>query len=40
MMDGLVLLEERDNIENVIGFSLDELIKQALEMSFYGITKK
>lgn len=40
MMDGLVLLEERENIVNVIGFSLDELIKQALEMSFYGIMKK
>lgn len=40
LMDGLILLEERDNIENVIGFNLDELIKQALEMSFYGIIKK
>jgi AcrR family transcriptional regulator len=40
LIDGLVLLEERDNVVNVIGFSLDELIKQALEMSFYGIMKK
>ncbi|MBN1573213.1 MAG: TetR/AcrR family transcriptional regulator [Deltaproteobacteria bacterium] len=40
LMDGLVLLEERDNVVNVIGFSLDELIRQALEMSFHGIMKK
>ena len=40
LMDGLVLLDERENIENVIGFGLDDLLKQALEMSFYGIIKK
>ncbi len=40
LMDGLILLDERENIENVIGFGLEELLKQALEMSFYGIIKK
>jgi AcrR family transcriptional regulator len=39
LMDGLILLEERNNIENVIGLSLEELVAQALEMSFTGIVK-
>ncbi len=38
LMDGLILLEKRKNIENTIKISLDELIKQAISMSFYGIT--
>ncbi|MBI9083653.1 MAG: TetR/AcrR family transcriptional regulator [Desulfobacterales bacterium] len=40
MLDGLILLAERRNIENVIGVDLEELFKQALEMSFYGILKQ
>ncbi len=40
LMDGLILLEERNNIENVIGLSLEELVEQALEMSFAGIMKE
>jgi len=39
MMDGLVLLGERRNIENVINIPLEDLVKQALEISFYGIAK-
>jgi AcrR family transcriptional regulator len=39
LMDGLILLEERNNIENVIGLTLEELVSQALEMSFHGIVK-
>jgi AcrR family transcriptional regulator len=39
LMDGLILLEERNNIENVIGLTLEELVSQALEMSFHGIMK-
>ena len=40
LMDGLILLAERNNIENVIGVGLEVLIKQALEMAFYGIVKQ
>ena len=40
LMDGLILLAERNNIENVIGVGLEELIEQALEMAFYGIVKQ
>lgn len=40
MMDGLILLDERDNIKNVIGVGLDELVEQALDMSFHGIVKE
>jgi len=40
LMDGLILLAERNNIENVIGAGLEALIKQALEMAFYGIVKQ
>jgi len=40
LMDGLILLAERNNIENVIGVSLEELIKQAFEMAYYGIVKQ
>jgi len=40
MLDGLILLAERQNIENVIGVDLEDLIKHALEMSFYGILKQ
>ncbi len=39
LMDGLILLEERNNIENVIGLDLKELIDQALEITFLGIAK-
>lgn len=39
MMDGLILLAERHNIENVIGIGLEELIKQALGIAFYGMVK-
>ncbi len=31
LMDGLILLAERNNIENVIGVSLDELVSTGLE---------
>jgi AcrR family transcriptional regulator len=37
MMDGLILLTERHNVENVIGCSLESLIGQSLEMTFDGI---
>jgi AcrR family transcriptional regulator len=37
LMDGLILLEERNNIKNVIRVDLEELIKQAFGMAFYGI---
>lgn len=40
MMDGLILLDERDNIKNVVGVGLDELVEQALDMSFHGIVKE
>ena len=40
LMDGLILLTERNNIENVTGVGLEVLIKQALEMAFYGIVKQ
>jgi hypothetical protein len=40
MMDGLILLDERDNIKNVIGVGLEDLIGQALEMSFGGMVKE
>ncbi len=40
IMDGLILLEERNNIKNVIGFDLEELAEEALEMAFIGITKR
>ena len=39
MMDGFILLAERHNIENVIGVGLEELVKQALEIVFYGMVK-
>ncbi len=39
MMDGLVMLAERQNVA-VIGVSLEELIKQALELVFYGMVKR
>jgi AcrR family transcriptional regulator len=39
LMDGLLLLEERNNVANVIGLSLEELVAQALEMNFHGIAK-
>ena len=40
MMDGLMLLDERDNIKNVVGKDLGELVEQALTMSFHGIVKE
>ncbi|MDD5397670.1 MAG: TetR/AcrR family transcriptional regulator [Dehalococcoidia bacterium] len=40
LMDGLILLDERNNTRNVIGIGLEDLIKQALEMAFYGIVKQ
>jgi len=40
LMDGLILLEERNNVVNVIGVGLEDLIKQALKMTFYGIVKQ
>ncbi|HEY9160815.1 MAG TPA: TetR/AcrR family transcriptional regulator [Desulfomonilia bacterium] len=40
MMDGLILLAERHNLENVIGCGLETLIKEALDMTFSGISKK
>jgi len=39
MMDGLILLAERHNIENVIGVGLEELVKQMLEIVFFGMVK-
>ena len=40
MMDGLILIKERNVIENVIGGNVEDLIKQGLEMAFYGIVKR
>lgn len=40
MMDGLILLAERHNLENVIGCGLEILIKEALDLTFSGISKK
>jgi AcrR family transcriptional regulator len=40
IMDGLILLEERNNIKNVIGLDLEDLAAQALEISFFGILKR
>lgn len=39
MMDGLVMLAERKNVM-VMGVSLEDLIKQALEMVFYGMVRR
>ncbi|MBN1689508.1 MAG: TetR/AcrR family transcriptional regulator [Dehalococcoidia bacterium] len=39
LMDGLILLEHRNNTLNVIGVDLEDLIKQALEITFFGIVK-
>lgn len=39
MMDGLVMLAERNNVM-VMGVSLEDLIKQSLEMMFYGMIKR
>lgn len=39
MMDGLVMLAERNNVM-VMGVSLEELIKQSLEMMFYGMVRR
>jgi len=40
LMYGLILLKERDIMENIIEVNVEELIKQALEMAFYGIVKQ
>lgn len=40
LMDGILLLAERNNIDNVIGVSLEDLIRQGLEMTFYGIVRE
>jgi AcrR family transcriptional regulator len=40
LMDGMLLLAERNNIENVIGVGLEDLIRQGLEMTFYGIVRE
>ena len=37
LMDGLVILRERRNIETVIDIDLEALIEHALQMTFYGI---
>ena len=39
MMDGLVMLAERKNVM-VMGVSLEDLFKQAIEIIFHGIIKK
>jgi hypothetical protein len=39
-MDGLILLAERQNTENVIGINLEDLINQALDMTLNGIIKQ
>jgi len=39
MMDGLVMLAERKNVM-VMGVSLEDLFKQAIEIIFHGIVKK
>lgn len=39
MMDGLVVLAERKNVM-VMGVSLEDLIKQALEIVFYGMVTR
>jgi AcrR family transcriptional regulator len=40
MMDGLILLAERHNVENVIGCGLEALINEALNITFHGIAEK
>jgi AcrR family transcriptional regulator len=40
MMDGLILLAERHNLENVIGCGLEALINEALNITFKGIAEK
>lgn len=40
LMDGLILLEERNNIQNVIGSGLEELLDRALEVIMDGIAKR
>ncbi len=37
LMDGLILLDERNNIKNVIRVDLEQLMRQAFRMTFYGI---
>ncbi len=37
LMDGLILLDERNNIKNVIRVDLEQLIRQAFRMTFYGM---
>lgn len=39
LMDGMVLLSERNNLDNVIKVGMDELIEQGLKMFFFGIAK-
>ena len=39
MMDGIVMLAERKNVM-VMGVSLEDLVKQALEVIFYGMVRR
>ena len=39
MMDGLMMLAERRNVE-IVGLELEDLIRQALEIVFYGMAKE
>jgi AcrR family transcriptional regulator len=40
ILDGLILLEERNNTRNVIGLNLENLVAQALDISFFGIIRR
>lgn len=37
LLDGLIIMSERHNLKNVVGVELEELVKTALEMTYYGI---
>jgi len=39
LMDGLLLLSERNNMENVLKVDIDKLVEQGLTMYFFGIVK-
>lgn len=39
IMDGLILMSERHNMQNVVGVEIEELVKVAFEMTFYGIAR-
>lgn len=40
LMDGLILMSERHNLQNVVDASIEELVKAAFEITFYGIVPR